>query len=161
MSRPGSPVTSRSTTSSALSPCRSSSTPSMPRYGFAHDWVATAPAAGAPKQQIAPTAGTAVDTATPVMPVRGQRAAMENVTGLGLSCRPRGARRRECCSEGWGRHGTDQHGRLRGGVAVPMRQRGVVRQRVTLAQLVTGSVDLDVQLSLYDRYAFLAGMDEG
>lgn len=39
-----------------------------------------APIPGPPKLQMAPTAGTAVETATPVMPVREQRAAIEKVT---------------------------------------------------------------------------------
>jgi len=34
--------------------------------------------------QIAPTAGTAVLTATPSMPVRGQRATIENVLSSGI-----------------------------------------------------------------------------
>ena len=45
------------------------------------DWVAMAPTPSRMNGQMPPTPGTAVETATPTMPVRGQRAAMEKVMG--------------------------------------------------------------------------------
>src|SRR5262245_42876408 len=60
----------------------------MPKYGLTNDCVATAPTRGRAKGQSAPTAGTAVHTATPTMPVRGQRAAMEKVLSTNMTCTP-------------------------------------------------------------------------
>ena len=51
----------------------------MARYGFTHACVDTAPTPGLTYGQMEPTAGTAVLTATPSWPVRGQWATMEKV----------------------------------------------------------------------------------
>src|SRR5437773_6508568 len=47
-----------------------------------------APTRGRAKGQSAPTAGTAVHTATPTIPVRGQRAATEKVLSTNMTCTP-------------------------------------------------------------------------
>ncbi len=51
------------------SPALAASRPSIPRYGLTQDCVETAPTPGFTKGQMPPTPGTAVDTATPSMPV--------------------------------------------------------------------------------------------
>ena len=74
-----SPATTAASASVAVSPARSRSSASMARYGLTQACVEAAPTPGTMRGQIAPTAGTAVVTATPSALVRGQRATMENV----------------------------------------------------------------------------------
>ena len=52
------------------------------------DWVATAPMPARTNGQIPPTPGTAVETATPTMPVRAQRAAIEKVLSSSIATTP-------------------------------------------------------------------------
>ena len=65
-SAPGSPATSRRTTSSAGTPCESSRSASSRQATFASAWVATAPAPARAAGTMAPTAGNFDWTATPI-----------------------------------------------------------------------------------------------
>src|ERR1700691_5999167 len=78
-SLPGSASMSASSACWAVLPCSSNFNPSIPRYGLTQDCVETAPTPGFTKGQMPPTPGTAVDTATPSIPVLAQRAEIENV----------------------------------------------------------------------------------
>src|SRR5580692_573227 len=78
-SLPGSAPISVSSACWAVLPCSSNFNPSIPRYGLTQDCVETAPTPGFTKGQMPPTPRTAVDTATPSIPVLAQRAEIENV----------------------------------------------------------------------------------
>ncbi len=65
-SAPGSPATSRRTTSSAGTPCESSRSASSRQATFASAWVATAPTPARAAGTMAPTAGNFDWTATPI-----------------------------------------------------------------------------------------------